>query len=362
VLVAALDLGHGGSVDAALVGEGGPTDVRLPVVRGEVGDLGDGSRELGELVEAPAACGDEREIGLEGEVCEDADHVRVAAALAVAVDRGLDMADPGLDGGDRVGHGKLGVVVGVDPPCHRRRAGIRAERRLCLGEHLEQPPRQRAAVRVAQDERPGTGIASRTQGRQRIAGVRGVAIEEVLRVVDELPAALHDEADAVRDHVEVLGRRRPEDLGDVEQPALAEDRHHRRLGTDELLEVGVARGSVGSMARGAERGEPGRLPGHALRGAEELDVLGVRARPAALDVGHAVFVEHSRDAELVGQGERDVLALRSVAERGVVQDHRVAGPGGGRHRCRLLRFVHRGIRHGSRQPASGQRAGSRVAR
>ena len=34
VLVAPLDLGHGRAVDAALVGEGGPADVRLVVVRG----------------------------------------------------------------------------------------------------------------------------------------------------------------------------------------------------------------------------------------------------------------------------------------------------------------------------------------
>jgi hypothetical protein len=43
VLVAPLDLGHGRAVDAALVSEGRAPDVRLPVVRGEVGDLGHGA-------------------------------------------------------------------------------------------------------------------------------------------------------------------------------------------------------------------------------------------------------------------------------------------------------------------------------
>jgi hypothetical protein len=41
VLVAPLDLGDGGAVDAALVGEGRPADVGLVVVGLLVGDLGD---------------------------------------------------------------------------------------------------------------------------------------------------------------------------------------------------------------------------------------------------------------------------------------------------------------------------------
>src|SRR5204863_5798394 len=61
-----------------------------------------------------------------------------------------------------------------------------------------------------------------------------------------------------------------------------------------------------------------------LRFAEEVDVLRVRAGPAALDVGHAVLVEEAGDAQLVGEGERDVLALRAVAERRVVQDDGLA--------------------------------------
>ena len=65
----------------------------------------------------------------------------------------------------------------------------------------------------------------------------------------------------------------------------------------------------------------------ALRGREELDVLRVRARPAALDVGHAVLVEHAGDAELVGQAEDDVLALGAVAEGGVVEDDGRRGGG-----------------------------------
>ena len=92
---------------------------------------------------------------------------------------------------------------------------------------------------------------------------------------------------------------------------------------------GSSSGRVRAVAGRAERGQLRRLPGHAAGGLEEVDVLGVRARPAALDVGHAVLVEHPGDAQLVGEGEGDVLALGAVAEGRVVERD---GPVGGGHR------------------------------
>ena len=50
---------------------------------------------------------------------------------------------------------------------------------------------------------------------------------------------------------------------------------------------------------------------------EELDVLRVGARPAALDVVHAEEVELLGDAQLVVDGRRDALDLQAVAQRGV---------------------------------------------
>ncbi len=142
----------------------------------------------------------------------------------------------------------------------------------------------------------------------------------MLGVVDHLAAAVDDEADRVRDHVEVLLRRGAEHLDDVEQPALAEDRHDRRLGRDQLAQVRVVLGPVRAVARRAEGRQLRALPADVARSLEELDVLRVRAGPAALDVGHPELVEHPRDAQLVGERQRDVLALRAVAERGVVED------------------------------------------
>ena len=45
---------------------------------------------------------------------DNGDEIGIAAALADAVERALDVADAGIDGGKRIGHGVLGVVMGMD--------------------------------------------------------------------------------------------------------------------------------------------------------------------------------------------------------------------------------------------------------
>ena len=211
-------------------------------------------------MEIAAAGGHERVRRLEREVGEDADHVRVAAALAVAVDGGLDVADAGRHRGHGVRDGQLGVVVGVDAPGDARRVAVASSEPRTSPMIAQQLVGEGAAVRVAQHERPGAGLARGAQGRERVVAVGLVAVEEVLGVVDRLAPAIDDEADRVRDHVEVLGRRRAQDLDHVEQPRLAEDRHDRGLGRDQLLEVGVVLGLVGAVAGRAERRELGALP------------------------------------------------------------------------------------------------------
>ena len=85
------------------------------------------------------------------------------------------------------------------------RVGVGLERRPDVDDDPDELVGQRAAVRVAQDERPGAGLARGPQRRERVVAVGLVAVEEVLGVVDRLAAAIDDEADRVRDHVEVLG-------------------------------------------------------------------------------------------------------------------------------------------------------------
>ena len=117
----------------------------------------------------------------------------------------------------------------------------------------------------------------------------------------------------------------PEDLDDVQQPDLPKivttgvsaATSSRRFGSSSgLLERWRVDPNAASFAP---------LPGHRPGGREELDVLGVGARPAALDEGHAELVEHPRDAQLVGERQRDVLALGAVAQGRVVEDDRGVG-------------------------------------
>jgi len=91
----------------------------------------------------------------------------------------------------------------------------------------------------------------------------------------------------------------PEHLGDVEQPALAEDGHHRGLGRQQFAQVRVGFRPVGSMPSGAKGGEARLFPTDGLGGGKELDVLWLEPGPAAFDVRQAVLIEQAGDAQLV---------------------------------------------------------------
>ncbi len=91
------------------------------------------------------------------------------------------------------------------------------------------------------------------------------------------------------------------------------------LGVEQRLDLRVVGDGDAGLAGGAERDEHG-VPQLQLGAgpAEELGVLGHRARPAALDEADAELVEQPGDGELVGDRVADPLALRAVAQSGVV--------------------------------------------
>ena len=109
--------GDPGGVHAGLVGEGVAADVGAVGVRRHVAELVEVVRGRGEAGQLLLA--DDLEAHLQLQRGQDRGEVGVAAALAVAVDAALDEARPGLDGGQRVGDGALGVVVGVDADLDR---------------------------------------------------------------------------------------------------------------------------------------------------------------------------------------------------------------------------------------------------
>jgi hypothetical protein len=121
-----------------------------------------------------------------------------------------------------------------------------------------------------------------------------VAVEEVLRVEHDLSPVLFEERDRVGDHRQVLLQCRPQHGLDVEIPGLGDEGDRRRLCCDQLLQVAVV-----SSARAGEGGQPRVLERLLPQGGEELLVLGVRARPAALDVVDAELVQAAGDVQLV---------------------------------------------------------------
>ena len=112
VLVGGRILQHGADVHAALVRERAVADIRLIVAHRQIGQLGDEARHRGQVLQILAADGGVAELQLQ--IGDDRNQIGVAAALAVAVHAALHVRAAGFDGGDRVGHRDVGVVVRVD--------------------------------------------------------------------------------------------------------------------------------------------------------------------------------------------------------------------------------------------------------
>src|SRR5262249_28732975 len=93
-----------------------------------------------------------------------------------------------------------------------------------------------------------------------------------------------------------------------------QDRHHVR----------IALGDAPRAPGHGERGELGVLQRDVLHAAEEAEILGIRAGPAALDVVDAEGVETARQAHLVLHGEGHALALSAVTQRRVVNPDETA--------------------------------------
>lgn len=164
---------------------------------------------------------------------------------------------------------------------------------------------------------------------ERVVGIIFIAVEKMFSVVDDLPAILHEMADGVADHGEVFLGRGAQNLGDVEEPGFAKDGDDGRAGIEEHLDLGVVgHGGVGA-ACGAEGGELGVGQFQAAGFVKKLLVARVGAGPAALDVVHAKGVELFDEAQLGGHAEGNALALRAVAQGGVIGEDEVGGVGRG---------------------------------
>ena len=254
---------------------------------------------------------------LELEVGDDGEEVGVAGALAVPVGGALEVPDarprrrrscwpprrrcrsgsgcraaPASIAGSRVGQV-------VDRGGHHATAACR---RWC---RTARPPRRRRRARSAPPRRCTRGRAGSrrrsARSRRRPAGPRATRCATVSRTIARFSSPV------------VRSARSTCRMSDL---ATSADR--RGLGVQQRPHLRVVGDRDAGLAGGAERDQHG-VPQvqFGARAAEELGVLGHRARPAALDEADAELVEQPGDRELVDHRVADALALGAVAQRGV---------------------------------------------
>ena len=307
-------------VDAGLGGEGRLADVGRLAVGRAVEDLVQqpaGVRQLAQPLRRHAGLVAIGELALEQQRRDDGGEVGVAAALAEAVERALDLARAGPHRHQRVGHRVLGVVVRVDAEMRARH--VLVDVRDDGGDLV----RQRAAVGVAQHHPARARLVGRSGHRQRIGAVGLVAVEEMLAVDHRLAVGLHDRLDRLRDAFEVLLVADAERHAHVIVPRLGDQADGPRMRLQRRLEARIVGDRAPRALGHAEGGEGG--VDEARIGLEELRIGDVGAGIAALDVVDADVVERAGDQPLVLEREVHARRLRAVAQGCIEQVEAFAG-------------------------------------
>src|SRR5215211_4643398 len=184
-------------------------------VRRQVHELRDVVGDLGEPPQ-PLVIHD-LEAHLELQVGDGRNEVAVAAALPDTVYRSLYVRRPRLYRHQGIRHPTPRVVVGVDAYlCVRELAHRARHDRLELG-------RQGPAVRVTKDQSCRPRFGGGAAPRQRVRRLVTAAVAAVLGVEDDLVAGARQVGDGVAHGLEVLLGRGPQDLLDVQLPALGDD-------------------------------------------------------------------------------------------------------------------------------------------
>ena len=153
---------------------------------------------------------------------------------------------------------------------------------------------------------------------QRELGVGLVAIEEMLHVDEHAASVANEKLDRIGDHRSTLFERCLQRVEHVIVPTLGNDAHCRCARVDEVAQRRVVVDLAGRATSRTKRHHRAGAQGELGCGAgEELDVFGVGAWPAALDVVHAQEVELFGDAQLVFHRGRHTLYLQAIAQGGV---------------------------------------------
>ena len=297
-------------MQAALVGECAGAHEGLRVDRRHVSDLSHVQGHLRQSLELIVGYAVDAQLQLQ--IGDDGDQVRVAAALAVAVDRALNVGGARLRRRQCSGDRRVRVVVRVYTEPHVR---LPADRGNGLADLFRQGP----AVGVAQDDALGAGARGRPHGLQSVGRVGLEAVEEVLGIEEHSAAVGLQIGDRVRYHRQILFQGRLQHPGNVQVPAFPHQGGDAGAALQQRPDVGVVLHGEARIARAAEGGDGGvgklRLPD----APEVVGVLGVGARPTPLDVVDSQLVQPACDGELVLDRKRDALELGAVAQRRVVK-------------------------------------------
>src|SRR5829696_532164 len=231
----------------------------------------------------------------------DLGEVRVACALAHAVDRPVHPGGAGADGGDGARGRDAEVVVPVEVDRH-----LAPDELDGLADEGRDRLRRRDPERIDHDDLAGSGVDRRGVDTSIEVGLGAARVDAEERGVDPVVAR---EPHRARDAVEHLVAR-DADRVELEVGDGRLDHGVPDAELDERLEVGRdgprEPPHLGAKARG--RNEPHRLP-----------VVRRDAREPGLDPVDAELVEEPRDLELLVWVQDDADRLLAVAKRRVVQ-------------------------------------------
>ncbi len=296
-------------MDAGLGGEGRSADIwrlRIGGAVDQIVKLVAHPRQLPEPVAVDAhfeAVGIER---LQQQRRDQRHQIGVAAALADAIERALDLARTGFDGGERIGDRLAAVVMGMDAEPIAGNAGSNY-----LRNDIAHFGRLGAAIGVAQHHPAGAGIVGGFCAGERIVAVGLEAVEEMLAIDHRFAAGGNGALDRIADAGEVFLVGRAERDTHVIVPALGDEADRVGLGFEQRGKARIVRGRHPWPARHAEADEGGTL--RALF-REEFGVGRVGAGIAALDIVDAEFVEEFGNGDLVGDRKIDARRLLAVAQ------------------------------------------------
>ena len=199
-----------------------------------------------------------------------------------------------LDGSDRSSHGRLDVVVSMDPEGDIDGTSRESDDRCDLRW-------QRSSVGVAEYDDFGSRIDSGVERFECVRRVAAIPVEEVLGVVEHASPVLAEEGDGFLDHLQVLLRRGLENSEHVQHPALPEDRDDGRLCRQQRTDERIILDAGAGAPRAPERCNLGLTELDAADPLEVRTILRIRSGPSTLDVVDSDAIKPLCDLELVGE-------------------------------------------------------------